>query len=79
MVVKQRIQFCKGISHDLPKGNKYRGRTPGFEIMQERSDNNPPKDLADHKGSDVSNNTQPEVERMQRHRIIEHLNNLMLR
>ena len=40
-------------------------RTPGFENMQERSDNNPPKDLADCKGSKVSNSTQPEEERMQ--------------
>ena len=39
--------------------------TPGFENKQERSDNNPPKDLVDRKGSNVSNGTQPEEERMQ--------------
>ena len=39
--------------------------TPGFENMQEWSGNNPPKDLADLKGSNVSNGTQPEKERMQ--------------
>ena len=39
--------------------------------MHERLDNNPPKGLADHKGSDVSIGTQSEEERMQRHRIIE--------
>ena len=46
--------------------------------MQERSDNSPAKDLADRKESDVSNDVQPEEEIMQGHRIIEHLNNLML-
>ena len=46
-------------------------RTQGYENMQERSDNNPPKDLADRKGSNVSNGTQPEEETMQRHGIIE--------
>ena len=46
-------------------------RTPGFENMQERSDNNPPKDLADRKGHNVSNSTQPKEETMQRHGIIE--------
>jgi hypothetical protein len=39
--------------------------------MQERSDNNPPKDPADRKESDVSIDVQPEEEIMQRHRIIE--------
>ena len=39
--------------------------------MHERSDNNPPKDLAAHKGSDVSIHTQLEEERMQMHQILE--------
>ena len=46
-------------------------RTPGFENMQEWSDNNPPKDLADRKGSNVSNGTQPEEETMKGDQIME--------
>ena len=53
-------------------------RTPGFENMQERPDNNPPKDLADHKGSNVSNGTQPEEERMQGIRLYKQLSNSKL-
>ena len=40
-------------------------RAPGFENMKEQSVNNPPKDLADRKGSNVSNGTHLEEERMQ--------------
>ena len=39
--------------------------------MLERSNNNPQKDLADRKESDVSIDTQPEEERMQGYQIIE--------
>ena len=46
-------------------------RTPSFGNMQEQSDNNPLKDLADHKGTNVSNGTQPEEERTQGDQIIE--------
>ena len=57
--------------YNLSKALCIRGRTQGFENRQERSDNNPPKDMADHKEFDVSNNAQPEEEIVQRHRIIE--------
>ena len=42
--------------------------------MLERSDNNPEKDLADRKESDVSIDTQPEEERMQGGQIIKTTN-----
>ena len=39
--------------------------------MKDAVGQNPTKDLVVHKGSDVSINTQPEVERMQGYQIIE--------
>ena len=42
-------------------------------------DNNPAMGMAVQNGADVSIGTQSEEEEMQRHRIIEHLNNSMLR
>ena len=44
----------------LPKALCIRERTQGFENRQERSDNNSPKDMADHKESDVTIDAQPE-------------------
>ena len=61
----------KSRGYNLPKALCIRGRTQGFENMQERSDNNPPKDLADRKETDLSIYVQPEEEIMPRHRIIE--------
>jgi hypothetical protein len=61
----------KNRGYTLPKALCIRGRTKGFENMQERSDNNPPKDLADRIRADVSIGTQSEEEGMQRHQIIE--------
>ena len=61
----------KSRGYNLPKALCIRGRTQGFENMQERLDNNPPNDLADRQESDVSIYVQPEEEIMQRHRIIE--------
>ena len=56
--------------YNLPKALCIRGRTQGFENMQERSDNNPPNDLVDRQESDVSIYVQPEEEIMQRHQIM---------
>jgi len=61
----------KSREYNLPKALCIRGRTQGFENMQEWSDNNPPKDLADRKETDLSIYVQPEEEIMPRHRIIE--------
>ena len=56
----------KSRGYNLPKALCIRGRTQGFENMQERSDNNPPNDLVDRKESDVSIYVQPEEEIMQK-------------
>ena len=61
----------KSRGYKLPKALRIRGRTQGFENMQEWSDNNPPKDVADRKETDLSIYVQPEEEIMPRHRIIE--------
>ena len=37
--------------------------------MHDQSNNNPPKDLVDRKGSEVSIGTHPEEERVQRHQM----------
>ena len=61
----------KSRCYNVPKALCIRGRTRGFENMLERSDNNPQKNLADHKESDVSIDTQPEEEGMQMQQVME--------
>ena len=46
------------------------GKAQVFLIMQNQSNNNPPKDPVDRKESDMSIGTHPEEEIMQRHRMI---------
>ena len=53
--------------------------TVGIMVVKDNVRKNSSNDLVVHEGSDVSNGTQPEEERMQGDQIIEHLNNLMLR
>ena len=60
----------KSRGYNLAKALRIRGRTQGFENMQERSDNNPTNDLVVHKGAGVGIGTLSKEEGMQMHRII---------
>src|ERR1044071_8794768 len=55
---------------DSPKSICITGRTQGFLNMKNQSNNNPPKDPVDRKESDLTIDTQPGKEFMQRHQMI---------